>query len=213
MRPTKLLGERVHLVAFTSADEAELTEVLNRNAAHLGPWMPWAQDLPRSASTNREFLESVAADRANDTDHGFALRRADTGELVGATGLHRRVGPGGIEIGYWLDSGHTGRGLVTEAAAIATAAGFEHFGAMRMEIHVAPDNARSLRVPERLGYTREGLLRARSPWPRGGWRDKVVHSLLASEFPASPAAGVRYRAFDEGGDELRPAAVEPEERL
>lgn len=43
-------------------------------------------------------------------------------EVVGGCGLHRRVGPGGLEIGYWVHAAWTRRG-------IAAAAGFTRVAA------------------------------------------------------------------------------------
>ena len=63
-----------------------------------------------------------------------------------------RIGPDGLEIGYWLDGAHTGRGLVTEAADLLTAAGLGLDGIERVEIHCDQANVRSAAVPARLGY-------------------------------------------------------------
>jgi RimJ/RimL family protein N-acetyltransferase len=89
------------------------------------------------------------------------------------------------------------------AAATLTRVGIELGGADRIEIHVDPGNEVSSRIPRRLGYHEEGVLRRRLP--AGGdapRRDAVVFSLLAEELAGSPAAGARFRALDARGLEL-----------
>ncbi|WP_019229166.1 GNAT family N-acetyltransferase, partial [Sedimentibacter sp. B4] len=66
--------------------------------------------------------------------------------------LHRRVGPDGLEIGYWLDAAHTGVGLATEAVGGLTAVALALPEVERVEIHTDEGNARSAAVPRRLGY-------------------------------------------------------------
>ncbi len=116
--------------------------------------------------------------------------RADGSELIGGAGLHRRVGPDALEIGYWLRASRVGQGLATEAAAVLTRLAFERCGVIRVEIHVDPANTASLAVADRLGYVREATLRKRLPPIRPGEprRDEVVLSLLEEEYPASPSA-------------------------
>ena len=74
------------------------------------------------------------------------------GDIVGCMGLHSRVGPAAIEIGYWLRTDHTGRGLVTACARSLTEAALGLDGIERVEIHCDEANARSRAVPLRLGY-------------------------------------------------------------
>ena len=69
-------------------------------------------------------------------------------------GLHRRGGPDELEIGYWLDDAATGRGLMTEAAAMATDVAFTVDGIDVVEIIHDRANRRSAGVPARLGYRR-----------------------------------------------------------
>ena len=59
------------------------------------------------------------------------------------------------------------------------------------------------RIPRRLGFREEGILRRRLPTADGSpLRDAVMFSLLAEELPASPAAAVELRLFDARGLEL-----------
>jgi RimJ/RimL family protein N-acetyltransferase len=77
--------------------------------------------------------------------------------VLGGCGLYPRVGPGAIEIGYWLSVMHTGNGLATEAAAALTRLAFAAPGIDRVEIRCDPRNAGSARVPRRLGYRVETI--------------------------------------------------------
>ncbi|MGW6925641.1 GNAT family N-acetyltransferase [Streptomyces sp. NPDC054950] len=75
------------------------------------------------------------------------------GVVVGSCGLHRRIGPGGLDIGYWLHHAWTGKGLATMAAAALVQAGRDLPGIDRIEIHHDAANSASGAVARRLGFT------------------------------------------------------------
>lgn len=91
------------------------------------------------------------------------------------------------------------QGLATEASAALTKVAFEINRVERVEIHCALDNARSAAVPRKLGFMHEATLRQRVPRPGGRARDVMIWSLLADEYPASPAAGAEIKAYDAAG--------------
>ena len=74
------------------------------------------------------------------------------GTPIGGTGLHRRIGPEGLEIGYWIHADHTRRGYAAEVAAALTDAAFTVDGITRVEIHHDQGNVASQGVPRTLGY-------------------------------------------------------------
>src|SRR5207247_5600355 len=114
----------------------------------------------------------------------------DESEVVGGSGVHRRVGEGALEIGYWIRSSRAGEGLATEVTAALTRVGFELCEVDRIEIHTEPENERSMRIPLKLGYREEARLRRRLYAPPGGeLRDAVIFTLFLDEFPSSPMAG------------------------
>ncbi|MEZ5978496.1 MAG: GNAT family protein [Planctomycetota bacterium] len=91
-------------------------------------------------------------------------------------GSHRRA-----EVGYALRRDLWGRGIGTEVVGIELRFCFETLGLHRVEADVDPENAGSLRVLERHGFRREGLLRER--WIQGGvWCDSIVLGLLRDEW-------------------------------
>jgi RimJ/RimL family protein N-acetyltransferase len=119
--------------------------------------------------------------------------------VLGGTGLHPRAGEGGIEIGYWIHIDATGQGLATESSAALTKVAFEVHLLDRVEIHCEPANVASAAIPRKLGYSHEATLRRRSVFTKNDWRDSMVWTLFASNFPQSPAAKLPIQAWDAGG--------------
>ena len=95
-----------------------------------------------------------------------------------------------------------GKGYVTEAVAALTKVGFELEGLEWIEIRAEPQNVRSRRIPERLGYTDEATLRGRIRNAEDQPRDVVVYSMFADAYPSSPAAGASLEAFDAAGAKI-----------
>ncbi|MCX4749853.1 GNAT family N-acetyltransferase [Kitasatospora sp. NBC_01287] len=136
----------------TAADAGEMNSVIVRNNAHLRPWMPWAAGLPTLAHT-AEMIRLGSQLWEQGSDFLYVLVHAERpGGVLGMFGLHRRIGPGAIEIGYWIDQAHTGRSLATNGAAALTGAALRLVDVERVEIHCDEANAASAAVPRKLGY-------------------------------------------------------------
>ena len=85
-------------------------------------------------------------------------------QIVGGCGLHRRVGPGGLEIGYWVHAAWTRRGLATAAVRQLAAEAFADPAIAFVEIHHDPANVASGAVAAVAGFTRVAAA------PRAIWR-------------------------------------------
>ena len=72
--------------------------------------------------------------------------------LVGGAGLHPRLGPGRIEIGYWVRAGWLRRGIASTAARALTTAAFQLTGLEEIQIHCDEANLASASVPRSLGF-------------------------------------------------------------
>jgi ribosomal-protein-serine acetyltransferase len=125
-------------------------EAVTASLEHLRPWMPWIAAEPLTVSDREELIGTWRQQWAEGGDVvlGVFLGR----HIVGGTGLHRRLGPDGLEIGYWVHADHVGQGYATEAARALTAAALALPGIERVEIHHDKANVISGRVPRRLGY-------------------------------------------------------------
>jgi RimJ/RimL family protein N-acetyltransferase len=136
-------------------DAEALASLVADNLEHLSPWLEWAT--PQSASVDSQ-RERLAAPTGWDgaQEYNYVIATAD-GSLIGAIGLMRRIGDGGLEIGYWLSRHATGHGRLTAVTAALSSAALQVDGVQRVEIHCDPTNIRSRRVPERLGYRLDRL--------------------------------------------------------
>jgi len=113
------------------------------------------------------------------TRFAFAVLDVSSGLFLGGVGLNQiNRNHNFANLGYWVRSSQTGRGVATAATLLAAEFGFEDLGLNRIEILTATGNAASGRVAEKAGAKREGILRNRlllhnSP------HDAVIYSLIS----------------------------------
>jgi RimJ/RimL family protein N-acetyltransferase len=193
---------RLVLRCWQPADAPLLADAVTASLHHLRPWMPWVHAEPEELEAKVQRLRGFRARFDTDQDYIYGIFNPAEAEVVGGTGLHPRIGEGGLEIGYWIGARHAGRGLATESTAALTRAGFEIHGLERMEIRCDPANQASASVPRKLGYTHEATLRANVRGVDGARRDTMVWALLRAEYPGSPAAAAQLQAFDAAGRAL-----------
>lgn len=143
---------RYKLVRWSAAHAASLRAALTASDAHLRAWTPWVVDGRVPGMSLEDRLAKHDAQFVAGDEWVYGLFSADEREVLGGCGLYPRVGPGAVELGYWLAAGHTGRGLATDAARTLTTLAFESPNIDRVEIRCDPRNVASARVPERLGY-------------------------------------------------------------
>ncbi len=140
-------------------------------------YMPWAID--PSFENEQEFLRRAEQEWEADQAWSFVIRFA--GQTVGTIGLGDHIPVlRSAHLGYWIRSDLAGRGLTTEAAAAVVDFAFDDLELHRIELHAALDNVGSIRVAEKLGFRRAGILRHAG---RGahGYHDVYVFDLLDTD--------------------------------
>jgi RimJ/RimL family protein N-acetyltransferase len=156
--PAELLqGHCVSLRRWRAGDAGTLYRVVSASIEHLAPWLSFVRDGFTELDAQR-FIERNRLEWADGTSYGYAIVTGGDsdgevvgGEVIGSCGLMARIGPGGLEVGYWLHPGHTGAGLATQAIGLLADEAFR-IGADRVEIHHDEANARSAAIPRRLGF-------------------------------------------------------------
>lgn len=163
----------------SDGDAEELCALVLENFGHLKQWMQWAVD-GYSIGHTRSFIETSVRQYAKGVSMNLLIFLS--GKIVGGSGLNfiDRVN-NGTEIGYWLDQGHLGNGIVTKCCGALIRHAFVNLDMHRVVIRCASGNGKSRAIPERLGFSEEGTLRE-CEWLHGRYVDLVVYSLLRSEW-------------------------------
>ena len=134
-------------------DAAEFHAGVVESAEHLAPFMPWARDSAALSLADRlPFLEKWIDDCASGADFHYGLFEGD--RLLTVIGLHPRIEPGGLEIGYWCRASEARKGYTTEAVIQAMRIAFAMPEVTHVEIKHDLANIPSGRIPEKLGFTK-----------------------------------------------------------
>ena len=164
-------------IRFPHPDDAVLVaEAVGESLAELSRWMPWAR--PGYAVPDAsEWIEAQAA--ARDDGSAFEFLVCDArGGLLGACGINSiNRGNRFANLGYWVRTSATRRGVAVGAVALVAAWSVEHTDLERLEIVAAVGNVASQRVAEKAGALREGTLRSRLSI-HGRQHDAVIYSLI-----------------------------------
>jgi ribosomal-protein-serine acetyltransferase len=134
---------------YDEDDAAALQQAIDESREHLRPWMHWIRDEPMSLDQRRAWIRERSAG-----DEHYGLWLGD--RVVGGCGLHRRLGPAALEIGYWVHPEFTRRGVATAAVRRLCEIAFARPGIDRVEIHHDRANVASGRVAAAAGFTRVG---------------------------------------------------------
>jgi ribosomal-protein-serine acetyltransferase len=166
----------VELRGLEPSDADAVYALVESERQRLNEWMGFVYGV-HGVEDVRTFIENS---RASELSMEGNAVRVD-GALAGVMGIRVDLFNAG-DIGYWLGSAFEGKGLMTACCRTL----IDHaFGVMRLHrvtIHAEPANTRSCAVAERLGFTREAVLReAGKTGDRYG--DLAVYGLLDREWP------------------------------
>lgn len=198
----RIQTERLVIRCWNPKDAPLLKKAVDESLEHLQPWMPWTNQEPEPVEAKAVRLRKFRGSFDLDEDYLYGIFNQDETEVVGATGLHTRIGKNALEIGYWTHVDHINQGLATEVAAALTKVAFEVNRVSRVEIHCDPENVRSARIPEKLGFVMEAVLRNRTTTPQGDPRDTMIWSMFADDYVGSGPSEAEVEAFDVLGKQL-----------
>lgn len=186
-------GAGVVLRAPDPIDAEALCEAINASLDELRPWMPWAAE-PATVDQQAVRLAVVAEGFAVGGDPGYTV--FSDGEVAGIVGVHDRLGdPAAREIGYWLRTSSTGRGVMTRAvqAVVEVLAGA---GMDRAVIHCDEANRPSAGVAERAGFTLVQVIDDETrDAPAASGRTMIWERRFASGHSATTSAAPRPKAI------------------
>ncbi|HEX8230834.1 MAG TPA: GNAT family N-acetyltransferase [Chloroflexia bacterium] len=172
--------ERLVLRKLRMEDAEDMFEYgQDQEIAFRGLWPP-LQTLEQSRADVADTLSGYAA----GSEISWAIEHKADRKMIGRIGLgpysrmNRRA-----EIGYALNRNYWGQGLATEAVRGVLGFAFGEMGLNRVQAIVLPDNKGSMRVLEKAGMQREGLLR-KYQYVLGDYWDVYIYGVLKSDWEA-----------------------------
>jgi ribosomal-protein-serine acetyltransferase len=161
------------LVQLQAEDAEELFRLTDENRAHLRRWLPWL-DRTRVPAATAAFIDFTL--RAAEAGTGLHCAIEEHGRIVGVCGYnHVDAANRSAQIGYWLDAGAQGRGLMSRSVTALASYGFARLDLHRQAIACAEGNLASAAVAARCGFRFEGVARD-AEW----LYDHFVHHRLFS---------------------------------
>jgi ribosomal-protein-serine acetyltransferase len=152
-----------------------LTDV---NRQHLRKWLPWV-DQTRFVADTSAFI--ALCSRQVSENNGFQVVIYFQDRLCGMIGHHGIDRPNrSTSMGYWLDASHQGKGIMTASCRAMINHAFRDLDLHRVVIRCATENRRSRAIPERLGFTLEGVAR-QSEWLHDHFVDLANYGLLRTD--------------------------------
>ena len=173
-----VVGDGITLRAWREDDVQIALGAVIRNREHLETFMRWmTPDYDLGAA--QKFIVEAITNRLQRKR--LQLGIFDGGDLVGTIGfVYFDFYAKKTEIGYWIDQQAEGKGIITRACRVLIDYAFDELAMNRVEIRCSIKNGRSAAVPERLGFTKEGVLR-QAEMLSDGLHDFYIYGLLAAD--------------------------------
>lgn len=176
--PDHIETERLYMRVRKDGDELQINEAIIETYDDLNKWMPWADHIP-TLEESKEYTRTAIANFLTRKVLDFSILLKGTDTFIGSIGFPRLDwNIPKFEIGYWIRKSFQSKGYAVEAADSLTRFAFETLDAKRVEIRCDPENHKSKKIPEKLGFELEGILRKDFIIPSGEIRDTAVYAKI-----------------------------------
>lgn len=173
-----LRNDIVLLRPYRLTDVEALYSAVRESIPELSLWMPWCTEA-YSIAESKKYIEENAEGVEPRTKYEFAITDVKSGLYLGGCRINNIERDNGYaNLGYWVRTPQTKKGIATASASLLAKFGIEKLKLNRIEIVVATGNKASQRVAAKVGAVREGILRNRIVV-----RDKIHDAVMFSIIP------------------------------
>jgi ribosomal-protein-serine acetyltransferase len=173
------VDNEIEIELLQQQHKEELFDLIDDNREHLRKWLLWV-DKRKSVQDFEPIIPIWITNYANN--NGFDAGIRYNGTLVGMIGLHFIDWKNKTtSIGYFISEKAQGKGIVTRSVGALVNYLFEEMDLNRIEVEVAVNNRKSIAIPERLGFIREGVKRD-GQWLYDHYEDLILFSLLKRDW-------------------------------
>ena len=181
----RFTNDMLMLRPYKVTDIEPCFNAIRESINELLPWMWWCHNT-YSINDTQIWVESRPDAWQNATEYSFAIIDSKDGSFLGGCGLSNiNRTDRCVNLGYWVRTSRSGHGLAPAAALGVARFAFKELELNRVEIVIATENKASMRVAEKIGALREGILRKRIV-VRDTVYDAFLFSLLVDDVREKP---------------------------
>jgi len=185
--PSTLESDRLMLRAYGPGDGRWYYSMIQKNKEHLAEVMPDFILNVKSEEEAEILMRRWAADWAARNRFCIGVWEKASAEFaaeiyIQAVDWEVPV----VELGYFVDIDHQGKGVVTDAVKLSLELVFETMGAHKVILTCDDANTKSHQVAKRCGFIREGILREQKKRPDGSFAGTIFYGMLRGEYEALP---------------------------
>ncbi len=175
----ELTDSKVTLRRYRTEDAEPIYQAVRESIKEISPWLPWCHE-GYSLEDSKTWSASRDDAWAKGEEYSFVIIGNDD-QPLGVCGLNHFDNENRFaNVGYWVRTGKTNKGVATSATRLLARFGFNELKLNRIEFVVATGNISSQRVAEKAGAKREGILRKRLV-VRERVYDAVMYSLIPED--------------------------------
>lgn len=179
--PDEIVTDRLVLRIPQLGEGKEVNEAIRESIEELKPWLDFAREVPTIEDTEKDIRKAHSQFLLRENLR-FHIYQKEDKQFIGSVGFdHIKWNIPKMEIAYWMRTSAGGKGYMTEAVKAASDFAFQELKANRVEIRVATKNAASRKIPEKLGYTLEGILKNDDKHSDGYLMDMCVYAKVPKE--------------------------------
>jgi ribosomal-protein-serine acetyltransferase len=151
------IDQNIRLELIEKRHSQPIFDIVDKNRSFLRKWLPFV-DRMQSVAFAENFVKGTIQRNKDGNEFAFVIIEKEL--LVGRIGVYKIDNQNKIgEIGYWLIENKQGKGIVTKACKEIIHFCFEELELNRIEIKCGTENFKSASIPQKLNFTKEGVLR------------------------------------------------------
>ncbi|MFO8068692.1 MAG: GNAT family protein [Alkalibacterium sp.] len=176
---TYKVDEEISLKLKEIQDSTEIFALIDQSRMHLKQWMTWVDQVQSVEDIGEVTYKHLLEFTEQKAVH-FVIMYED--EIAGSVSIKDiDWSLRSAEIGYWLGSEYTGKGIMVRTVSSLLDYAFNKLNLHKIEIWAAEGNEKSRSIPERLGFVQEGMRRD-NELIDGKYVNMIIYGLLKDEW-------------------------------
>jgi ribosomal-protein-serine acetyltransferase len=151
------IDENIKIELINENHSQPIFDIVDQNRIHLRQWLPFV-DRMQTVEFAENFVKGTMQRNKDGNEFAFVIIEND--KVIGRIGVYKIDGQNKIgEIGYWLAENLQGKGIITKSCKALIDFCFSDLQLNRIEIKCGTENFKSKTIPEKLNFTKEGVIR------------------------------------------------------